>query len=72
MIKAEDWIDVNAVPPPKDGEYLTYSARSAYKYGVGIWMSDVGCWQHEWLRKKRSEIKPKTWITHYVSINPPN
>ncbi len=72
MIKAEDWIDITVTPPTEAGEYLTYSAKSAYKYRTAIWLPEVQCWEHEWLQKKRSEFKPKTWVTHYMPVTPPN
>lgn len=65
------WISVADRLPPAEGEYLTYSSRSAYVVSVSTWLKNEGAWQHEWLRKKRSEARPKTWVTHWRPMLPP-
>jgi len=65
------WIDINVQKPPCDGIYLTFSGKSQYKHNEHVWMAKQEVWFHELMYKKRSEFKPKTWVTHWQPLPPP-
>lgn len=62
------WIKCSDRLPPGPGSYLTHSPQSPYPIHIGVWLEREQAWEHEWHRKKRSEIKPKTWITHWHEL----
>lgn len=65
------WIAIAESLPSKSGEYWTYSELSTYKPGVGVWCGPDQAWEHDLRDKKRSQLKPKTWVTHYAPIEVP-
>lgn len=62
------WINCSDRLPPGPGSYLTHSPQSPYPIHIGVWLEREKAWEHEWHRKKRREIKPKTWITHWHEL----
>ena len=66
-----EWIAISDRMPDASGSYITYSPHSPYPIHVGVWLRCEQAWEHEWLRKKRSEIKPKTWIAHWMPLPAP-
>ena len=66
-----EWISVSERMPDSSGTYLVYKENSAYQYGVFDWLRAEGCWEPELMSKKRSESKPKTWVTHWKELDPP-
>lgn len=62
------WVSVDDELPPSDGRYLTFNPTSYWRVQVSVWLHEEDSWEHEWLKKKRSEIKPKTWITHWMHL----
>lgn len=66
-----EWIAISDQSPQKTGSYLTYGSHSYWPMQVSTWFSDCEAWEHEWLRKKKSDIKPKTWITHWMPLPEP-
>lgn len=67
-----NWISVEESLPTQAGSYLTYSPYCYWNQQVHVWLEKEKAWEHEWLKKKRTELKPKTWITHwtYLPENP--
>ena len=65
------WIDINVQKPPCDGTYLTFSGKSQYKHNEHVWIAKQEVWFHELMYKKRSEFKPKTWVTHWQPLPTP-
>lgn len=66
-----EWISVEERLPPETGDYLTWSRHSYWKNQVHVWLDKEQAWEQEWLRKKRTELKPKTWITHWMPLPEP-
>ena len=67
-----NWISIVDGLPTENGSYLTYNPTSYWKIQTTTWLAEECAWEHEWLKKKRSEAKPKTWITHWMPLpNPP-
>lgn len=65
------WINCSDRLPETTGSYLTFSPHSPYQIHIGVWLQGSRAWEHELHRKKRSEIRPKTWITHWQPLPPP-
>lgn len=62
------WISLDHEAPPCGGSYLTFNPTSYWRVQVSVWLEREESWEHEWLKKKRSEFKPKTWITHWMHL----
>ncbi|MBW6333074.1 DUF551 domain-containing protein [Pseudomonas aeruginosa] len=65
------WISCSERLPKEPGTYLVFKALSAYRLGLYNWLVDEQSWEQEWIRKKRSELKPKTWVTHWMPLPEP-
>ncbi|TWW38983.1 DUF551 domain-containing protein [Pseudomonas aeruginosa] len=63
-----EWISCAERLPTVAGTYLVFKPVSAYRVGLYEWLEDEQSWEQEWLRKKRSEFKPKTWVTHWMPV----
>ncbi len=66
-----DWIKCGDRLPTASGSYLVFKANSAYQYGTYGWLRAEGCWEPELMNKKRSESKPRTWVTHWQPLPAP-
>lgn len=66
-----EWISCSDRLPTEPGAYLVFKPISAYRLCLYDWLVDVRAWEQEWLRKKRSDFKPKTWVTHWMPLPEP-
>lgn len=66
-----EWIKCSDRLPPTSGSYLVLKPHSAYKHGIYEWLQEEQSWEQEWHRKKRSELKPRTWVTHWMPLPEP-
>ncbi|MBH9198645.1 DUF551 domain-containing protein [Pseudomonas aeruginosa] len=66
-----EWISCAESFPTVAGTYLVFKPASTYRVGLYEWLEDEQSWEQEWIRKKRSELKPKTWVTHWMPLPAP-
>lgn len=66
-----EWISCAESLPTVAGTYLVFKPVSTYRVGLYEWLEDEQGWEQEWIRKKRSELKPKTWVTHWMPLPAP-
>lgn len=74
--KAEAWIDVNDRLPTECGLYWVYCPQSYHKFTTAEWGPvgmRMGDERYGWVRefKRRTDVKPKTWIDHWMPIHAP-
>ncbi|MBH4513125.1 DUF551 domain-containing protein [Pseudomonas aeruginosa] len=65
------WISFSERLPKEPGTYLVFKALSVYRLALYDWLVDEQSWEQEWIRKKRSDLKPKTWVTHWMPLPEP-